>query len=68
MTKIGPVTILNLVIPKVGVKHELLFNKQASEAANVRLFWKRLTLENTLIKYKADLVTTVKILIVQELW
>jgi len=39
---------LNLVIPKVGVNHELLLNKQASEAANVRLFWKRLTLENTL--------------------
>ncbi len=30
MTKIISVTIMNLVTPKVGAKHELLFNKLAS--------------------------------------
>ncbi len=32
MTKIIPLTITNLVTPKVEAKHELLFNKLASEA------------------------------------
>ncbi len=32
MTKIIPLTIWNLVTPKVGAEHELLFNEQASEA------------------------------------
>jgi hypothetical protein len=31
-TEIIPVTGINLVAPKAGAKHELLFNKLASEA------------------------------------
>ncbi len=30
MTKIIPVSIMNLVTPKAGANHELLFNKPAS--------------------------------------
>jgi hypothetical protein len=31
VTKIMSLTIMNLVTPKAGAKHELLFNKPASE-------------------------------------
>jgi hypothetical protein len=30
VTKIKSLTIMNLVVPKAGVKHELLFNEPAS--------------------------------------
>jgi len=32
VTKVIPLTIMNLVTPKAGAKHEVLFNKLASEA------------------------------------
>jgi hypothetical protein len=34
VTKIVPLTIMNLVTPKVGDNHELLLNKPASGVAN----------------------------------
>jgi len=36
VTKIIPLTVVNLVTPKVGAKHELLFNKPASADQNVK--------------------------------
>ncbi len=41
MTEIISVTIMNLAAPKAGVKHELLFNKPASETLHLQnLSWK----------------------------
>ncbi len=38
MTKIISVTSMNLVISKVGAKHELLFNEPASDLLNFSNF------------------------------
>jgi hypothetical protein len=44
---------VNLVTPKVGAKHELLFNKLTSALlADIRLGWKSLPRTNTLAYFK----------------
>jgi len=39
VTKITSVTIITLVTPKTGAKHELLFNKRPQQSINFKCLW-----------------------------